>query len=225
MKEKLKTIKIKGKDYVSVAERLRYFSENYPNGKITTEIIDKENGSVTMKAIVIPDVTKPERLFTGYAHEEKSKGLVNSTSYIENCETSAIGRALGIMGIGVDSFVATAEEVKTAITKQDLPKENLKSELTPPEEIEPQKELPIEQPPVDQPEKKQDPKSNHKELNDKLKSYRKEIGENDWKTVLKKCSCKNNKITTLSQANKVIEMCEGLLDVQQEFDGDIVDEN
>ena len=54
----------------------------------------------------------------GHAHEEKSSSNINKTSYVENCETSAIGRALGILGIGIDTSVATANEVQDAIDKQ-----------------------------------------------------------------------------------------------------------
>ena len=98
MKEQLKTIDIKGKKYVTVAERVRYFNEAYPQGKIDTEILSHESGTVLMKATVIPEIDKPERFFTGYAQEEKGKGMVNATSYIENCQTSAVGRALAMMG-------------------------------------------------------------------------------------------------------------------------------
>ena len=116
--EKLKSIQIKGKDYVAVNERIRYFNENYSTGSITTEILSNENGVILMKATVIPDIATPERRFTGLAYEKESGSYINKTSYIENCETSAVGRALGFMGIGVDTSIATAEEVQNAINNQ-----------------------------------------------------------------------------------------------------------
>ena len=58
---------------------------------------------------------------TGFAEETLSDDWknVNSTSMIENCETSAWGRALGNLGIGIDTSVASAEEVETSINRQE----------------------------------------------------------------------------------------------------------
>lgn len=128
-KEKLKTVDIKGKQYIEVSERVRYFNEAYPKGYINTEIISHENGLILMKAIVIPDIECPERKFTGYAQEEKGKGLVNTLSYIENCETSAVGRALGFLGIGVETSIRSADEMRNV-------KPNGKPPIKPPEAIE-----------------------------------------------------------------------------------------
>ena len=55
---------------------------------------------------------------TGHAHEERASSHINKTSYVENCETSAIGRALAMMGIGIDTSIASANEVNDAIAKQ-----------------------------------------------------------------------------------------------------------
>ena len=113
---KLKTVNIKGKDYVEVHTRIKYFRENYPEGCIQTEILKDENGRCTMKAMVFDG---DRLLATGHAFEDESAGYINKTSYIENCETSAIGRALGILGIGIEGSVASAEEVDMAIAKQE----------------------------------------------------------------------------------------------------------
>ncbi len=120
-KEKLKTVNIKGKEYVTVNERIRYFNEAYKGGCIKTELLNIEDKTVLMKAIVWPDSTQQERFFTGYAQETQGRGLVNSTSYIENCETSAVGRALGFLGIGVETSIASADEVAKAIASQNEP--------------------------------------------------------------------------------------------------------
>jgi hypothetical protein len=56
---------------------------------------------------------------TGHAHEVKGSSNINKTSHIENCETSAVGRALAMLGIGIDTSIASANEVETAIAKQD----------------------------------------------------------------------------------------------------------
>lgn len=115
--EGLKTVDVKGKDYVEVNKRVMAFRELEPNGSITTEIISLENGVVVMKATAISGDGKV--LGTGFAYEKESSSYINKTSYIENCETSAVGRALGFCGIGVDSSIASAEEVANAIHQQE----------------------------------------------------------------------------------------------------------
>ena len=56
---------------------------------------------------------------TGIAEEIKSNSGINKTSYVENCETSAWGRALGNFGIGIDTSIASANEVANAVANQD----------------------------------------------------------------------------------------------------------
>ena len=56
---------------------------------------------------------------TGHAQEDKASSNINKTSYVENCETSAVGRALGFLGIGIETSIATADEVAMAIAKQE----------------------------------------------------------------------------------------------------------
>lgn len=114
----LKTTNIKGKDYVQVNERVRAFRTHpdFANMSIETSIIDISEKRVLMVAKVLD----PEGLVraTGHAEEIQTNHGVNSTSYVENCETSAVGRALGFMGIGVDTSIATSEEVANAIARQ-----------------------------------------------------------------------------------------------------------
>lgn len=57
-------------------------------------------------------------LGTGTAYEKEGSTFINKTSYIENCETSAVGRALGMAGFGIDTSIASAEEVQNAIANQ-----------------------------------------------------------------------------------------------------------
>jgi len=130
MNRKLKTIDIQGKEYVQVSERIKYFNENYKEGSISTEIKKIDENSVLIKAIVIPDVKENGvRVFTGHAFEKSSGSYINKTSHIENAETSAVGRALGMMGIGIDACVASYEEVSTAINGQDKTDNKDNSEL------------------------------------------------------------------------------------------------
>jgi hypothetical protein len=113
---KFKTVNIKGKDYVIVNERVKYFRSKYPNFSLTSEITHlNENGVVVKASIKNRDGFE---LATGIAHETKDSSFINKTSFIENCETSAWGRALGNLGIGIDDSIATADEVANAIKNQ-----------------------------------------------------------------------------------------------------------
>ena len=107
---------IKGKEYMLVNDRVKLFREKYPNGDIETEIIKLEDGLVVIKADVLD--SEGNHLASGTAYEKESSSFINKTSYIENCETSAVGRALGFLGIGIDTSIASAEEVENAIEQQ-----------------------------------------------------------------------------------------------------------
>ena len=115
---KLKTVKIKGKDYVEVHTRLTYFRKHYPNYSLTTQVLEYNTDQSILILASIADETG-RVVATGLAEEEKSKTLINKTSFVENCETSDWGRALGNFGIGLETSVASADEVQNAITKQN----------------------------------------------------------------------------------------------------------
>ena len=112
---KLRTVNIKGKEYVEVNERIKAFRDMYPNGSIMTDMLSNEGGVCVFKAVVVVD---GQIVATGHAYEKEGSTFINKTSYIENCETSAIGRALGCFGIGIDTSVASVEEVANAIKQQ-----------------------------------------------------------------------------------------------------------
>jgi len=117
-KVNLKTVNIKGKPYVTVDERLIYFRDHYPNYSLVSEVIEKTEDSILIKAIILDE--KNRIIATGLAEEEKGSNYINKTSYVENCETSAWGRALANFGIGIDAgSVASAEEVINAINNQN----------------------------------------------------------------------------------------------------------
>lgn len=111
------SVDVSGKGYVVVPQRVKAFRKLYPNGRIETEILSNENGIVVMQTSVYDD--ENNLLSTGLAYEEKDHGFVNKTSYIENCETSAVGRALGFIGLGIDEQICSAEELINAVTNQD----------------------------------------------------------------------------------------------------------
>lgn len=112
---------IKGKDYIEVNQRVKAFRQLVPNGRIDTNIIRLENGICTIKAEIYDE--SGHMLASGIAEEKESSSFINKTSYVENCETSAVGRALGFLGIGIDTSICTAEELKNAINNQQQPGE------------------------------------------------------------------------------------------------------
>lgn len=115
--EKLEGIPVKGKNYVEVNTRVKAFRELCPEGMISTEIIEMADGVVTIKATI---ATEEGRIVsTGLAQEKESSSFINKTSYIENCETSAVGRALGFLGIGIDGSMCSADELATALNNQN----------------------------------------------------------------------------------------------------------
>lgn len=110
-------IKIHGKDYMEVNERVKLFRQKHPNGQIITNIESMDDEKVVMVCkIKVDDIT----LATGYAMETVSKNGVNSTSHLENCETSCVGRAIAFAtAIGIEDSIASANEVQTAINQQN----------------------------------------------------------------------------------------------------------
>lgn len=116
--EAIETMDVKGKEYAMVNQRIKAFRMVYPEGTIETEMLSNEDGVCVFKAVVknIEIV-----LGTGHAYEKESSSYINKTSYIENCETSAIGRALGMCGFGIDTSVASYEEVANAVKNQEMP--------------------------------------------------------------------------------------------------------
>lgn len=114
--ESIRTTDVKGKAYAEVNQRIKAFRAVCPNGSIITEIVKDEGGVCLMKAIVSDE--SGNVLGVGHAYEKENSSYINKTSYIENCETSAVGRALGMCGIGIDTSVASAEEVQNAMAQQ-----------------------------------------------------------------------------------------------------------
>ena len=113
----IKSIKIHNNDYVPVNERLKYFRQNYPEYSLKSKVIEKTADSVLIKATICD---KDGRVIaTGIAEELKDASRINKTSYVENCETSAWGRALANFGIGIDASVASYHEVINAIYTQN----------------------------------------------------------------------------------------------------------
>ena len=112
---------IKGKEYAEVNQRIKAFRMVFPDGFIITEMVSNENGVCVFRAQAGYYLESGEvrTIGTGTAYEKEGSTFINKTSYIENAETSAVGRALGMCGFGIDVSVASAEEVQNAIANQD----------------------------------------------------------------------------------------------------------
>ncbi len=98
----------------------------YPQGGIETELLSNENGICIFQASVSDE--EGNVLGTGTAYEKEGSSFINKTSYIENCETSAVGRALGMAGFGIDTSVASFEEVANAVQQQEADKKISKTQ-------------------------------------------------------------------------------------------------
>jgi len=116
---KFKTTNIRGKQYVEVNERIKFFrqEDQYKNWSLITEFTMLDSEQCVCKC----SIADPEHriISVGHAHEVQGSSNINKTSYVENCETSAVGRALAMIGIGIDTSIASANEVEDAIAKQE----------------------------------------------------------------------------------------------------------
>ena len=89
---KIDKVNIKGKEYATVASRVGIFRKYFTAYSIITEIVADDEQRVIIKASILDE--KDKIISTGYAEEIRGQGLINTTSAIDNAETSAIGRAL-----------------------------------------------------------------------------------------------------------------------------------
>ena len=118
--DELKTVTIGRKPYVQVNDRVQGFRKLFPMGCIKTEMVVyiPDDYCVFKAEVYADDSMECLLLATGYAQETVSKNQnINRTSMLENCETSAVGRALGFLGIGSVDSIASADEVNKAINK------------------------------------------------------------------------------------------------------------
>jgi len=105
-------INIRGKEYTTVALRVHQFRTERPTLSLITEVLHRDLDCVVMKAVITDEQGRV--LATGHAEEYRKASEINRTSALENCETSAIGRALAAYGFGGTEF-ASADEVQRAI--------------------------------------------------------------------------------------------------------------
>jgi len=114
----MKTINIKGKEYITVNERLIYFRNTIKfQGFGIKEDIVSINDTEGIFKVTIYD-SYGEAIVSAHAQEYRDSSYINKTSFVENGFTSALGRALGYLGIGIDTSIASANEVQNAVTNQ-----------------------------------------------------------------------------------------------------------
>lgn len=111
-------VNIKGKDYKTVALRVQEFRDQFKDYALVTDVIQLDQDQCVIKATVLNELNRV--IATGLAQEFRKASQINGTSYVENCETSAIGRALACLGLGGQEF-ASANEVLNAIHQQNNP--------------------------------------------------------------------------------------------------------
>ena len=114
----MKTINIKGKEYITVNERLIYFrsKEEFKGFGIKEDIVSIDDTEGIFKVTIYDSTGEP--IVSAHAQEYRDSSYINKTSFVENGFTSALGRALGYLGIGIDTSIASANEVQNAVTNQ-----------------------------------------------------------------------------------------------------------
>jgi len=114
----MKTINIKGKDYIPVNERLMHFrsTDQYEMWQIHEEIISVTDTEGIFKVSIYDQ--DGVLIASAHSQEYRDSSYINKTSFLENGFTSALGRALGYLGIGIDVSIASANEVQTAVKNQ-----------------------------------------------------------------------------------------------------------
>ena len=116
-KKKGETVK---KNYAEVAQKITAFRKLYPQGFIIPKIVSHQDGVIVMTASCgfYADDGRQVVLGVGTAFEAANSNQINKTSYIENCETSAVGRALAFTGLGGADAVASVDELENALLTQ-----------------------------------------------------------------------------------------------------------
>lgn len=109
-------VKIHGKEYLTVARRINDFREKHPDYGVHTEILSIDESTVVCRATITD--SNGRQVSSGIAEEHRRASKINQTSATENCETSAVGRALAFLGMA-GTEIASADEVAGAIAQQN----------------------------------------------------------------------------------------------------------
>ena len=115
IKQEAGIIEIHGKDYQTVARRIQTFHTERPEWRIITKVLQNDLDLVLVRARI--QNQRGELVASGHAEEHRAMGQINKTSALENAETSAIGRALAVLGYG-GTEIRSADEMLNAINQQ-----------------------------------------------------------------------------------------------------------
>ena len=110
-------VDIRGRAYLTVARRINDFREQHSDYGIHTEILSIDETAVVCRAVITDK--EGRQLSSGIAEEKRNSSNINKTSAVENCETSAVGRALAFFGMA-GTEIASADEVANAINQQNV---------------------------------------------------------------------------------------------------------
>lgn len=106
-------------DYEDVDTRLHRFYEQYPKGRIITRLDLAQEDRFIVCASVFRDDVDERPAATGWAQEVVGSSPVNRTSALENCETSAVGRALANLGLSPKGARPSREEMEKARQQEE----------------------------------------------------------------------------------------------------------
>lgn len=123
MNLKDKAVDIKGKDYILVKDRILYLSETDTTKdkySIETEVVISPK-DLDKTWVVKATLTIGDQKYVGHAQETIGEGYINKTSALENAETSAVGRACAMAGIGVIDSIASVDEINKANNRSVTP--------------------------------------------------------------------------------------------------------
>jgi hypothetical protein len=101
--------------YATVADRIELFYSRFPEGRINTELVARDDGEITFKASVYRSATETLAAATGWASEREGDGDINTVACLENTETSAVGRALANLGFTASTKRPSREEMEKAV--------------------------------------------------------------------------------------------------------------
>ena len=115
----MKTINIKWKEYITVNERLKHFrtEPTFSGWQISEQLVHIDEKEGIFKVTICD--TKGVEMASAHSQEYRDSSYINKTSFVENGFTSALGRALGYLGIGIDTSIASANEVQNAVKNQE----------------------------------------------------------------------------------------------------------
>jgi len=121
-----------GKKYTEVAKRVEAFRKHFGlKFGITTDIVIDDGKRVVMKAKIFDLANPTTSVGEGFAEEIRGSSNVNKTSAIENCETSAIGRALASCGLHGGQYASVDEIIKAKNNEINIDNNNLNQETKP----------------------------------------------------------------------------------------------